>query len=128
MKKFKFLVAFILATALLLSASGCGLLDGYQGTYECYYYSLDGQTIDVDTLYEYYTITLDGLGNLRAKFKLKNPPYTSGDALSKYEIKGDKLIETVEGLKNEYGLVNNEIIVEMTLQGKIIIAKFKLAD
>lgn len=126
--KFAIILVLIVVSISAIVFVGCGEKDGYEGDYECYYYALDGSSRIVSSVYEYYTITLDGRGGLTAKFKLSVSPYTSRTDKSKYEIDGTKLIEKVGNLTNEYEISDGVITLEATVQGVNIVAKFKITE
>ena len=108
--------------------AGCKALDGYQGDYECVYISANGNEINISETYEYYTVSLDGKGNLKSEFELKNGANTSMVTNSKYKIEGTVLYETSDNVTNEYKIEDGVITLVYESQGMNFVARFEKTD
>ena len=125
-KKLGFLFAVLLIAGALLSFTACqDKYAEYLGVYDCIYITRDGA--DILSAYEYYRIELKKGGNAHSEFKMKTAPYTSGETDSKFKIDGEKFIETVGVVKNEYKYIDGVIILEYqdAATGIKIVARFK---
>lgn len=124
-KLFIALTAAVLSLIAALSVSACLKgTDGYEGDYECTQLSSGSTNIDVTEVYEYFTITLDGRGIIKEKFKLKTSPYSSSESEGTYEVKDGKLYETVDKVTSEYTFADGVITINIEMSGLNVTARF----
>lgn len=110
MKKTSILIIFVIIASTLFTFAAC--TDIYEtciGTYEGVYISSNESTNTISD-YEYFTIELKSERNFTIKYKRIMYPYTACETTSKFEINGEKLIETV-GLIVFYMDVHSEPII-----------------
>ena len=125
LRKIAILLVLVMASLLLVS---CAPYTEEAGVYECYELRIDSK--DCLSLYEYYRITLEADGTCVVESKGVDNSSTY-KAAATFSIKDNKItVVTTNGaasVTEVYDYIDGEIIMETTISGMKMYAKFARA-